>query len=93
MSAAVLYADMLFAYARRGIVKRPDQAPLEFLSSLAYRPAAEQELAAELIQAYCRTRFGDYPFARPEERRFREMLRELGRMLKRRVERSAPRQV
>jgi len=84
-SAAALYADMLFAYARRGIVKRPDQAPLEFLSSLAYRPAAEQELAGELIQAYCRTRFGDYPFARPDEKRFREMLTELGRMLKRRV--------
>lgn len=93
MSAAALYADMLFAYARRGIVKRPDQAPLEFLSTLAYRPAAEQELAANLIQAYCRTRFGDYPFARTDEKRFREMLKELGRMLKRKVERNPTGQV
>ena len=91
-SAAALYADMLFAYARRGMVKRSDHTPLEFLSSLAYRPAAEQQLAGELTRQYYRTRFGDDPFARPDEKRFREMLKELGRMLKRQVDR-APKHV
>ncbi len=80
--AAALYSDMLFAYARRGIVKDESHTPLEFLSSLLYRPAPEQELATELTGLYYRTRFGDCAFGKPDERHFRDTLKRLERMLK-----------
>jgi len=80
--AAALYSDMLFAYARRGIVKDASHTPLEFLSHLLYRPAPERQLATELTGLYYRTRFGDYSFGKPDERRFREMLKQLEHMLR-----------
>jgi transglutaminase-like putative cysteine protease len=81
--AAALYSDMLFAYARRGIVKDASHTPLEFLSHLLYRPVPERQLATELTGLYYRTRFGDYSFGKPDERRFREMLKRLEHMLRR----------
>jgi len=80
--AAVLYSEMLFAYARRGIVKDASHTPLEFLARLLYRPAPERQLARELTGLYYRSRFGDRPFGKPDERRFREMLKRLELMLK-----------
>ncbi len=80
--AAALYADMLFAYARHGMVKRADRTPLEFLSELMDRPAAERQLGAQLTGAYHRSRFGGYPFHRTDEKHYREMLKRLERMLR-----------
>jgi hypothetical protein len=79
--AAALYADMMFAYAKYGTVKEMNQTPLEFLSNLARRPAAERQIAAQLTQTYQRTRFGGAPFHRTDEKQCRETLRQLDRML------------
>ena len=81
--AAALYADMLFAYARRGIIKRSSYTPVEFLSALAHRPAAERQLASELTHLYYLTRFGDRSFARTDERRSRETLSQIEHSLRR----------
>ena len=80
--AAAMYADMLFAYAKHGTVKEQNKAPLEFLSNLARRPAAERQIAAQLTQTYQRTRFGSAPFHRTDEKQCRETLKRLDRMLR-----------
>jgi hypothetical protein len=80
--AAAAYADMLFAYARHGTVRKPNQTPLEFLSDLARRPEAERKLAAQLTKTYQRTRFGGRPFPRTDEKHYRETLKKLARMLR-----------
>jgi len=80
--AAVLYADMLYAYAKYGTVKGLSQTPLEFLSNLARRPAPEQQMAAQITTAYYRARFGGSPFHLTDEKQCRETLKRLGRMLR-----------
>lgn len=60
--ATIFYERMLRLLARRGLKKREDQTPLEFVEMIAREKGEAFRAVGLLTDLYCRTRFGGQPF-------------------------------
>ena len=77
--SAVLFYEQMLAIARRaGLVKQPDQTPLEFASASGLSPIRE------ITTLYNRVRFGGAELDERESRRVSELLGELKQSVRRR---------
>jgi hypothetical protein len=77
VSAVLFYEQMLAVATRAGLIKRPDQTPVEFAESSGY------EEIREITRVYNRVRFGKAPLDEGEADRVKHLLTELKRAVRR----------
>lgn len=70
-SAVLFYEQMLAVLARAGLVKQPDQTPVEFAAATGFRQVGE------ITALYNRVRFGGAALDPSEARRIADLLAEL----------------
>ena len=78
-SAVLFYEQMLAIVRRAGLVKQPDQTPIEFATASGLSPIRE------ITTLYNRVRFGGAELDERESRRVSELLGELKQSVRRRI--------
>ncbi|HXG68852.1 MAG TPA: DUF3488 and transglutaminase-like domain-containing protein [Blastocatellia bacterium] len=76
VSAVLFYERMLAILARAGLVKQPDQTPVEFAAATGYRQVSE------ITNLYNRVRFGGADLDDAEARRIAALLADLKRTIR-----------
>jgi transglutaminase-like putative cysteine protease len=71
------YEEMLRLLEKRGLKKKAEETPLEFLKALGSKPATGQKEVAVITESFCETCYGEKPISISQEGHLKEAFERL----------------